>query len=212
MKRIRRRPTRRSTGGCGCLALIGLALALIIISQGSHQTDTAGPTPNGGPTASVPADATPPPTAATLPTPLAVAPTSAARVPTTVATPDPRLTPGATFGGVTAAQVCTSGWATAHRHVVAAQYRQVYGAYGIPYPEPSGTYELDHLIPLELGGDNANANLWPEAAAPTPGFHQKDDLENALHDRVCAGSLALAEAQRDIALNWYAAYIKYVVG
>jgi hypothetical protein len=124
--------------------------------------------------------------------------------------PNPRLTPGAIFVGVTTAEVCTSGWATRHRDVTSEQYHEVYGQYGIPYPEPSGTYELDHLIPLELGGDNANANLWPEPASPAPGFHQKDALENALHDLVCAGSLGLAAAQHDIASNWYAAYVKYV--
>ena len=145
--------------------------------------------------------ATPKPTA----TPLPVKST----VPAGVALPNARLTPGATFAGVTAAEVCTSGWATMHRHVTAAQYHEVYGEYGIRYPEPFGTYELDHLIPLELGGDNANANLWPEPASPTPGFHQKDDLENTLHDLVCAGSLSLAVAQHDIASNWYAAYLRY---
>jgi hypothetical protein len=124
--------------------------------------------------------------------------------------PNVQRTPGDSFPGVTAGQVCTTGWASAHRHVTAAQYHEVYAAYGIPYPEPSGTYELDHLIPLELGGDNANANLWPEPASPTPGYHQKDDLENALHHLVCSGQLALAVAQHSIAVNWYAAYQKYV--
>jgi hypothetical protein len=126
--------------------------------------------------------------------------------------PNTRLTPGEAFAGVTTAEVCTPGWAGSHRAVASAQYREVYGAYQIVYPEPSGTYELDHLIPLEIGGDNANANLWPEPAVPAPGFHQKDELENALHARVCAGSLALAEAQHEIASNWYAAYVKYVGG
>ena len=126
--------------------------------------------------------------------------------------PDPRLTPGETFSGVSASQVCTSGYASSVRHVTPEQYHQVYGEYGIPYPQPSGTYELDHLIPLELGGDNSNANLWPEPASPTPGFHQKDQLENTMHDAVCSGRLDLAEAEREIAANWYAAYQHYVGG
>jgi hypothetical protein len=71
---------------------------------------------------------------------------------------------------------------------------------------------MSSTTPLELGGDNANANLWPEPAAPTPGFHQKDVLENAMHDRVCAGSLGLVAAQQEIASNWYTAYVKYVGG
>jgi hypothetical protein len=32
------------------------------------------------------------------------------------------------------------------------------------FRQPRGAYEVDHLIPLELGGDNVIANLWPEAA------------------------------------------------
>lgn len=141
------------------------------------------------------------------PTPLPTTPTT----PRGVALPNSRLTPGATFAGVTAGEVCTSGWASRHRDVTQEQYYEVYGEYNIPYPEPSGTYELDHLIPLELGGDNASANLWPEPASPAPGFHQKDDLENTLHDLVCAGALGLAAAQHAIASNWYAAYLRYVI-
>jgi hypothetical protein len=159
-------------------------------------------TPSSTPTGAPAVTATPKPTATALPV--------GSTVPAGVALPNARLTPGATFAGVTAAEVCTSGWATAHRHVTAAQYHEVYGEYGIRYPEPFGAYELDHLIPLELGGDNANANLWPEAASPAPGFHQKDDLENALHALACGGNLSLAAAQHDIASNWYAAYVRYV--
>lgn len=177
-----------------CLVACGDPAATIATSAAA--TPTPSSTLSGAPAA------TPKPTA----TPLPVRST----VPVGVALPNARLTPGATFAGVTEAEVCTSGWATAHRHVTAAQYHVVYGEYGIRYPEPFGAYELDHLIPLELGGDNANANLWPEPASPTPGFHQKDALENALHDLVCGGNLSLTAAQHDIASNWYAAYVRYV--
>ena len=115
--------------------------------------------------------------------------------------PNPQLTPGESFSGVTVSQVCTPGYSRSVRHVTSEQYHQVYAEYGIPYPEPSGTYELDHLIPLELGGDNTNANLWPDPASPTPGYHQKDDLENTMHDLVCSGRLDLGEAQREVASN-----------
>lgn len=37
----------------------------------------------------------------------------------------------------------------------------------------------------------------------------KDDLEDRLRDMVCAGSLDLTEAQKEIAENWIAAYKKY---
>ena len=73
-------------------------------------------------------------------------------------------------------------------------------------------YEEDHLIPLELGGDGyAPGNLWPEPYAGT-GARVKDQLENRLHDLVCAGQLGLRDAQQAIAANWYLAYERYVVG
>jgi hypothetical protein len=77
----------------------------------------------------------------------------------------------------------------------------VYAEYGITERNP-GDFEVDHLVPLELGGSNDIANLWPEAAAPPPGFHQKDQVENYLHDQVCSGSMNLLDAQRAIATNW----------
>jgi hypothetical protein len=80
-----------------------------------------------------------------------------------------------------------------------------YTEYGIR-SHAAGQYEVDHLVSLELGGSNSIANLWPEAAAPHPGFHEKDEVENYLHDRVCSGSLSLQQAQREIATNWLAVY------
>ena len=59
---------------------------------------------------------------------------------------------------------------------------------------------------LELGGSNARANLFPEAATPRPGSHEKDRLENRLHDEVCTGRLRLRRAQRLISTDWVAAY------
>ncbi len=82
---------------------------------------------------------------------------------------------------------------------------QVYAEYGI-YQHYTGQYEVDHLVPLELGGSNDIANLWPEAASPTPGFHEKDKVENYLHDQVCSGAISLKEAQIEIATNWLAVY------
>jgi hypothetical protein len=77
------------------------------------------------------------------------------------------------------------GWAAAHRNVSRARKNYVYSRYGIttrkPYGQP-GSYEIDHLIPLELGGNNAITNLWPEAY---PGYGNKDQLENRFHQLMC---------------------------
>jgi hypothetical protein len=88
------------------------------------------------------------------------------------------------------------------RHVSAAVHRRTFVGYGLEFPQPRGAFETDHLIPLELGGDNTIENLWPEAAEPRPGFHEKDRVENYLHARVCAGEMSLPEAQRLIATDW----------
>jgi hypothetical protein len=91
------------------------------------------------------------------------------------------------------------------RNVSTSEKDQVYAEYGIASHSP-GQYEVDHLVSLELGGSNDVANLWPEAASPTPGFHQKDQVENYLHDQVCTGAIPLATAQQEIATNWLAVY------
>jgi hypothetical protein len=88
------------------------------------------------------------------------------------------------------------------RRVSAEVHRLAFTEYGFTYPQPRGAFEVDHLIPLELGGDNTIANLWPEAAEPTPGFHEKDKVENYLHRQVCSGAMSLADAQRQIATDW----------
>jgi hypothetical protein len=94
------------------------------------------------------------------------------------------------------------------RRVSAAVHRRAFSNYGLPFPQPRGFFEVDHLIPLELGGDNTIENLWPEAAEPRPGFHEKDRVENYLHHRVCSGAMSLAEAQRLIATDWLSVWMQ----
>jgi hypothetical protein len=114
--------------------------------------------------------------------------------------PDPACTPGAFDGTVDVAEVC--GETTrARRRVTAAARRRVLVEYGYLEKPTRDDVEIDHLIPLELGGSNEAANLWPE---PAPGFHEKDRLENRLHREVCAGHMDLADAQRAIARDWVA--------
>jgi hypothetical protein len=123
--------------------------------------------------------------------------------------PDPSRTPGATLP-VTARDICVSGYTQKVRNVPAALKRHVYQSYGIPSHRP-GEFEVDHLISLELGGSNAERNLWPQPYQTRPwNAHVKDRLENELHRRVCDGEMDLGTAQREIAGNWIAAYRHYV--
>lgn len=119
--------------------------------------------------------------------------------------PDAACTPGDFMPTGTKAAICKPGYAQGVRNVPASEKNQVYAEYGIGY-HYSGEFEIDHLVPLELGGSNDIANLWPEAASPTPGFHQKDQVENYLHDQVCSGTMPLKDAQTEIATNWIAVH------
>ncbi len=119
--------------------------------------------------------------------------------------PDPACTPGAIFPDATKEQICTPGYSKSVRDVPTSVKDQAYGEYGIAHHSP-GQYEVDHLIPLELGGSNDIANLWPEPAEPRPGFHEKDRVENYIHDQMCSGAVSLREAQAEIANNWLAIY------
>jgi hypothetical protein len=120
--------------------------------------------------------------------------------------PDPACTPGTRYALVTRRDVCRAGYSTRVRNVRDATRAAVYAAYGIRSPFDGENGELDHLVSLELGGTNARANLFPEAATPFPGAGEKDRLENELHRRVCSGALRLLTAQRQIARDWVAAY------
>lgn len=119
--------------------------------------------------------------------------------------PDHACTPGAVVEGVTADDVCAEGYAGGARDVPESVKKKVYAAYGIATHKPY-EYEVDHFISLELGGSNDIANLFPEAAEPRPGYHEKDKVENELHRRVCLGQITLAEAQREISADWLTVY------
>ena len=102
----------------------------------------------------------------------------------------------------------------------------MYAAYGLSYPQPSGEYELDHLVPIELGGQpDSVANEFPERNdTPDPAMiakwhlsapfvhNSKDIEEDVLHQLVCAGRVPLSVAQQAIASDWRAAYVTYVEG
>lgn len=168
------RRRRRSAVVVGAAALLGATAAAVVV-----QLPVQAPHP-------------PPPASTTTPAPSATVLCHRIRD----VLPDPACTPGASLPGVTRAQVCTRGWAAAHRRVTAATRRDVLARYGGP---PAGEYELDHLISLELGGSNDPANLWPQ---PGPIPNPKDSTEGRLHRLVCSGRMDLEVAQARIAQDW----------
>ncbi len=116
--------------------------------------------------------------------------------------PNSTLTPGAVLT-TDASAICAPGYASSVRDVPTATKEQVYAEYSVSYPQPLGAYEVDHFIPLEIGGSNDIKNLWLEPASPTPGFHQKDQFENFEHGQVCNGEISGAEAQSRMVSDWY---------
>ena len=118
---------------------------------------------------------------------------------------DPACTPGAIIASATTDMICQPGYARSIRNVPVSERDQVFAEYGIASHSP-GEYEVDHLVSLELGGSNDIANLWPEAASPKPGFHEKDRVENYLHSQMCSGAIPLKQAQIEIATNWLKVY------
>ena len=120
--------------------------------------------------------------------------------------PDPQLTPG-DAADVTKDDICTPGYSKKVRNVPSSVKKRVYALYG-RQKEQGICCEVDHLISLELGGSNDIRNLWPEPYEPRPGAYEKDKVENYLHRQVCAGTMELADAQKQIATDWYAVYQK----
>ena len=121
------------------------------------------------------------------------------------ALPDKDCTPGAIIDGATKEQICVPGYSQSVRNVSEKTKNEVYASYNIT-SHPTGAYEVDHLISLELGGSNDISNLWPEPASPKPGFHEKDKVENYLHKQICDGKISLQEAQVEIANDWLPVY------
>jgi len=116
--------------------------------------------------------------------------------------PDQICSPGDIFPDATADIICQKGYSASVRNVSQDLKDQVYAEYGIK-THKAYEYEVDHIISLELGGSNDIKNLYPEAAVPVPGYHEKDSYENYLHKQVCIGNITLREAQRMIATDWY---------
>jgi hypothetical protein len=117
--------------------------------------------------------------------------------------PDPRCTPGSFDPAITRAKLCAPGYRTSSYRPPSSQTTRVkYQVVEPAYGQRHVSGELDHLVPLELGGSNDMTNFWVGAGKiPNP----KDKVENQLHAMVCAGKISLHNAQLDIAHNWMTA-------
>lgn len=123
--------------------------------------------------------------------------------------PRPAITPGETRP-ITLQEVCVYPRAeVVSPNIPDDVRRKVFAAYGIK-AQQEAQFEVDYLITPDLGGAESVRNLWPQPYSVRWNARVKDRLEERLHDLVCGGKLDLATAQRDIAVDWIAAYKKYV--
>lgn len=128
--------------------------------------------------------------------------------------PDPRCTPGGINPTVTADILRDPSWRTrCNRNCESTEKEKhaAYGWYAIRAPRHNSgdrqVCELDHLVPLELGGADGLGNIWPECGPSSTDlknryFKIKDRVENYLADEVKAGRMPLDVAQRGIASDW----------
>jgi hypothetical protein len=128
--------------------------------------------------------------------------------------PDPRCTPGGIEASVNVDTLRDPQWRTrCVRNCESSEEKKqtVYRWYGISRPKGNtGTNqicELDHLVPLELGGADGMANIWPECGPSDVlledrYFVIKNRVESYLANQVKAGRIQLSDAQRGIAEDW----------
>src|SRR5260221_1157880 len=119
--------------------------------------------------------------------------------------PDQARTPGLVDQGAHYPAICRSVWkasnvagkppiqgghltySRAARVTPQSVKEQAFQAYGIQNPNDGGhSYEIDHRLPLSLGGRDQLANLWPETRTASEwSAWIKDRLEVKLWNQVC---------------------------
>jgi hypothetical protein len=98
--------------------------------------------------------------------------------------------------------ICVSGWTKTVRpseDTTNQIKRDLLTNAGLPWSDRS-LYELDHVVPLELGGApddiaNLNLQLWPDA-------RRKDEIEFCLNRAVCSRQTTLNTARAAIWQDW----------
>jgi hypothetical protein len=131
--------------------------------------------------------------------------------------PDPLLTPGA-VRTIDIGEICSAG-TTGLRHWSRDRDDRILREYGLP-AGPHLQLEIDHLIPLGIGGSDDDRNLWSEPRRSlTLSFSNGDErwsaerkaaLEWRLRDLECSRQIDVREAQQAIREDWTRAFRKYV--
>lgn len=125
--------------------------------------------------------------------------------------------PGAFFADVkqgnVAETICVPGWTATVRPSTSFTQglkKVMLARAGLPAAD-AVKYELDHFVPLAVGGHpSSEDNLWLQRWDGAWNARVKDRLERRLKVMVCAGEITLHTARTAIQHDWHAAYRKYV--
>lgn len=143
----------------------------------------------------------------------------AAALATLPLSPNPALTPGWANPAIRQDNIqqtiCVRGYTAGDdsegnsvRAVTAATKRHIMQEYGVSRKD--GPIEIDHRVPLEVGGANDPRNLWPETRQRIAySAWDKDKLETHIHAEVCKGNLTLQQGQAIFLGDWKPAFDKY---
>jgi len=123
--------------------------------------------------------------------------------------PNNFVTPGAKTKAKDA-EVCAADFSGSAKAIAGWQRDEALKRYGRDASSYSG--ELDHLIPVSLGGSNDPDNLWPMPDNKEYGIAAKRELEDKLHQMVCAKEITLKDAQDSLKKDWTKAYDRYIKG
>lgn len=109
--------------------------------------------------------------------------------------------------------ICVSGYTRSVRPSVSYTNgikKRLMRLQGLDFETQRGEFELDHIIPLALGGHPRNlGNLMLQPWEGANSAKRKDRLEVKLQCLVCSSEVPLAEAQAAIWSDWHLAYSKY---
>jgi len=125
--------------------------------------------------------------------------------------PDDALTPGV-VASTDPTDVCSVidglTYSKRHRHTPLELKQEVYAAYHVN--REARNFEIDHRVPLCLGGADVRENLWPQEGWQHPSYHDKDRLETAVCRAVCGeGSMTLEQGQAIFLGDWIAGYQQF---
>lgn len=112
------------------------------------------------------------------------------------ALPDPKMTPGA--ANIPLEVFCRRPTRERRRLPKGLSCR-VARSYNVPCDDIGVRRQLDHLVPLAIGGATIAANLWPQPMAEA---EIKDRCDRGVQALVCHGGLDVQEARSGIAADW----------